>query len=82
MLRRRGIPALADFVCNSGATIGYVAGVKTAEEALARVEERVRELTSASLEHPQGPHQGATEIAERHLRTWAAEQMPDGPPLA
>jgi glutamate dehydrogenase/leucine dehydrogenase len=81
-LRQRGIPALADFVCNSGATIGYVVGVSTAEEAVARVEERVRELTQASLEHPHGPHRGASEIAERHLRTWAADQMPDGPPLA
>jgi glutamate dehydrogenase/leucine dehydrogenase len=82
VLRRRRIPALADFVCNSGATIGYVAGVQTAEEALSRVEERVRELTRASLEHPEGPHRGASELAEEHLRTWAAEQMPDGPPLA
>jgi glutamate dehydrogenase/leucine dehydrogenase len=82
VLRRRRIPALADFVCNAGATIGYVAGVHSVEQALNRVEERVRELTSCSLEHPAGPHQGATEIAEQHLRTWAADQMPEGPPLA
>lgn len=82
VLVRRRIPALADFVCNAGATIGYVAGVDTAEAALSSVEKRVRELTRASLEHPEGPHRGAAEIAERHLRTWAADQMPDGPPLA
>jgi len=82
-LGRRGIPALADFVCNSGATIGYVSGVTTADQALQGVEQRVEELTRASLEHPEGPHRGAAEIAERHLRTWVSEgQMPDGPPLA
>jgi glutamate dehydrogenase (NAD(P)+) len=82
VLRRRGVPALADFVCNAGATIGYVAGVNSVDEALASVENRIRELTRASLEHAEGPHRGATEIAERHLSTWAADQMPDGPPLA
>lgn len=83
-LRRRGIMALADFVCNSGATIGYITeGVSTPEEALAAVENRVRELTHASLEDPDGPHAGAARIAEAYLRTWVAtEQMPDGPPIA
>ncbi len=84
VLRRRGIPALADFVCNSGATIGYVtAGVTTHRQALAAVEERVRELTLASLKDPDGPVTGAGRIAEDFLRTWVApDQMPDGPPLA
>jgi glutamate dehydrogenase (NAD(P)+) len=82
-LRERGIPALADFVCNSGATIGYVAGVKSPAHALRAVEKRVRDLTRRSLEHEAGPHAGAAEIAEAHLRKWIPEeQMPDGPPLA
>jgi glutamate dehydrogenase/leucine dehydrogenase len=83
-LRRRGIVALADFVCNSGATIGYVAeGVTNAEQALAAVEEKVRELTEASLKDPDGPHAGASRIAEAYLRGWVSPaQMPEGPPLA
>jgi hypothetical protein len=83
-LRRRGIVALADFVCNAGATIGYVAeGVTNAGQALAAVEERVRVLTLASLADPDGPLTGASQIAEAYLRGWVSpEQMPDGPPLA
>src|SRR5712692_1361076 len=84
VLKERGIPALADFVCNSGATIGYVtAGLVAADEAVAAVEKRVRELTRESLEDPDGPVSGAQRIAEAHLRTWVDEsQMPDGPALA
>jgi glutamate dehydrogenase (NAD(P)+) len=84
VLRERKIPALADFVCNSGATIGYVTdSLVTAEEAVAAVETRVRELTAASLEHQDGPLMGARTLAEDHLRTWIDErQMPDGPALA
>jgi glutamate dehydrogenase/leucine dehydrogenase len=84
ILRERGIPALADFVCNSGATIGYVTDtLRTAKEAVAAVETRVRELTGASLEHHDGPFIGARLLAEDHLRTWLDErQMPDGPALA
>jgi glutamate dehydrogenase/leucine dehydrogenase len=84
ILAERGIPALADFVCNSGATLGYVTdGLQNAGEALAVVANRVRELTTASLEDPKGPVRGAARIAEEHLRTWLEkEQMPDGPSLA
>ena len=84
VLRERGIPALADFVCNSGATIGYVTGtVQTADDAVAAVEARVRELTAASLDDAGGPMMGARRIAEDHLRTWLDEaQMPDGPAVA
>src|SRR6266705_1199338 len=60
VLRERGIPALADFVCNSGATIGYVTDtVRNADDAVAAVEARVRELTAASLEDAGGPMSGA-----------------------
>jgi glutamate dehydrogenase/leucine dehydrogenase len=84
LLAERGIPALADFVCNSGATIGYVTdGLQNADEAVAEVENRVRDLTTASLEDPKGPVRGAARIAEEHLRTWLDRaQMPDGPSLA
>ncbi|TMD01303.1 MAG: Glu/Leu/Phe/Val dehydrogenase [Chloroflexi bacterium] len=84
VLRERGIPALADFVCNSGATIGYVTdGLLRADEAVAAVEKRVRELTKESVRDPNGPHAGAARIAEAHLRTWLEPaQMPDGPALA
>ena len=84
LLRERGIPALADFVCNSGATIGYVTdGLLRADEAVAAVEKRVRELTKESVKDPKGPLSGAARIAEAHLRTWLdPAQMPDGPALA
>jgi len=84
VLRERGIPALADFVCNSGATIGYVTdGLLRADEAVAAVEKRVRELTKESVKDPKGPLSGAARIAEAHLRTWLdPAQMPDGPALA
>jgi glutamate dehydrogenase/leucine dehydrogenase len=84
VLRERGIPALADFVCNSGATIGYVTdGLLRADEAVAAVEKRVRELTKESVKDPDGPLSGAARIAEAHLRTWLdPAQMPDGPALA
>ena len=80
----RGIMALADFVCNSGATIGYVAdGVTDAASAVAVVEERVRELTREAMNDPAGPFEGSRKLAEAHLRTWVDEaQMPDGPSLA
>lgn len=84
ILKGRGIPALADFVCNAGATIGYATSrLQNADEAVAAVEQRVRQLTRDSLEHARGPVWGAGEIAEAHLRTWLDEgQMPDGPALA
>jgi len=84
VLRRRGIIALADFVCNSGATIGYsTQGLETADEAVAAVEKRVRELTQTAMQDPAGPFVGAQRIAEAHLRTWVEkDQMPDGPSLA
>ena len=80
----RGIIALADFICNSGATIGYAtASVKTAEDAVAVVEDRVRDLTRQAMADPAGPFEGARKLAEAHLHTWVdPAQMPDGPPLA
>jgi len=84
VLNERKIPALADFVCNSGATIGYVtSGLQTSDQAVTVVEKRVRDLTRQSLEDPEGPMSGARRIAEAHLRTWLDQgQMPDGPAMA
>jgi glutamate dehydrogenase (NAD(P)+) len=84
VLKERGIPALADFVCNSGATIGYATdGLQNPDQAVAAVENRVRDLTKDSLKDPDGPLSGAARIAEAHLRTWLDEgQMPDGPAVA
>jgi len=84
ILNERKIPALADFVCNSGATIGYVtSGLQTSDQAVTVVEKRVRDLTRQSLEDPEGPMSGARRIAEAHLRTWLDQgQMPDGPAMA
>src|SRR5260370_34430561 len=50
ILKERKIPALADFVCNAGATIGYVtSGLQTADQAAAPVDNRVREPTADKL---------------------------------
>jgi glutamate dehydrogenase (NAD(P)+) len=87
VLRERGILALADFVCSSGATIGYLqelfAELPDAEAARELVDAKVTELTRRGLEHPDGPFAGAGAIAEDFLRTWRDPgDMPDGPPLA
>ena len=84
VLRERGVIALADFVCNSGATIGYITdGLTSANEAVAAVEKRVRTLTSEAMRDPAGPFEGSRKLAEAHLRTWVeAAKLPDGPPLA
>jgi glutamate dehydrogenase/leucine dehydrogenase len=81
VLRRCGGVALADFLCNSGATIGYVTpGLRTPEQALAAVEARVRDLTRECLRDPAGPFLRACRIAEDYLRSWLpADQVPDGP---
>ena len=84
ILRERGIPALADFVCNSGATIGYVTdGLADAHEAVKAVEQRIKELTAESIKDPAGPLAGARRIGDAHLRTWLEPaEMPDGPAVA
>ncbi|WP_188197182.1 Glu/Leu/Phe/Val dehydrogenase [Nonomuraea sp. SYSU D8015] len=85
-LRERGVVALADFVCGAGATIGYVAEVagqiSDAASARALVEQRVRGLTAASLDHPGGPFAGACALAEEFLATWRDPAgLPGGPPV-
>lgn len=86
-LTERGVVALADFVCNAGATAGYVAErdrlVSSADDVRTVVDKAVREATAASLAHPEGAFAGACAAAEEFLRTWRdPDGMPDGPPLA
>ena len=81
VLRQRGIVALADFVCNAGAVIGYRSAVDaTPEEVLASVGATIGGLILADLRHPSGPLAGAHERAGRFLRGWWGE--PPSPPYA
>jgi glutamate dehydrogenase/leucine dehydrogenase len=81
ILRRRGIAALPDFVCNAGAVIGYrSAREATPEQVLADVEDTVGHLIRAVIGHPGGPLAGACEQAAGFLRGWWGD--PPGPPLA
>jgi glutamate dehydrogenase/leucine dehydrogenase len=80
-LRRRGIVALPDFVCNAGAVIGYrsPAGA-TPGQVLAAVDDQITELILEALHHHDGPLAGACERAARFLRSWWGE--PPRPPFA
>jgi glutamate dehydrogenase (NAD(P)+) len=81
VLRRRGITALPDFVCNAGAVIGYRSALDARPETvLADVDRKITELISAALSHPGGPLAGACEGAAAFLRGWWGEPPP--PPFA
>jgi glutamate dehydrogenase (NAD(P)+) len=81
VLRRRGIAALPDFVCNAGAVIGYRSALDASPETvLADVDRKIAELTSEALSHPDGPLAGACERAAAFLRGWWGE--PPAPPFA
>jgi len=81
VLRRRGIVALPDFVCNAGAVIGYRSAVNaTPDQILAAVEARIAGLIGEALGHPGGPLAGACEQAAGFLRSWWGE--PPGSPFA
>jgi glutamate dehydrogenase (NAD(P)+) len=81
VLRRRGIVALPDFVCNAGAVIGYRSGDgATPEEVLASVNATITGLIRDALRHRDGPLAGACESAGAFLRGWWGE--PPGPPFA
>jgi glutamate dehydrogenase (NAD(P)+) len=81
VLRRRGVLALPDFVCNAGAVIGYrSAAGATPGEVLATVETTITELILDALRHQDGPLAGACERAGRFLRGWWGE--PPSPPFA
>jgi glutamate dehydrogenase (NAD(P)+) len=83
-LKQRAIPAHADFVCNAGAVIGYRSpGRATPDQVLADVERLLSALVGEASEHPEGPFQGAVELAERFIRRWRGDDgLPAGPPLA
>jgi glutamate dehydrogenase/leucine dehydrogenase len=81
VLRQRGITALADFVCNAGAVIGYRSPASaTPQQVLADVGARIAALTRAALAHPGGPLAGACEDASAFLRGWWGDSP--GPPFA
>ena len=81
LLRRRGIVALPDFVCNAGAVIGYRSAADvTPDQVLAAVGARISGLILEALDHPSGPVAGACERAGQFLRGWWGE--PPGPPFA
>lgn len=87
VLADRGVVALADFVCNAGATAGYIAErkglVESADDVRTMVDKTVREAVADSFAHPEGAFAGACAAAEEFLRTWRDPAgMPDGPPLA
>ena len=80
VVRRRGIMALPDFVCNAGAVIAYRSSRDaTPAQILADVEARIGHLMHQALRHPGGPLTGACEQAAGFLRTWWGD--PPGPPL-
>jgi glutamate dehydrogenase/leucine dehydrogenase len=81
MLRRRGIVALPDFVCNAGAVIGYRSPPDaTPDQVLATVEATIGGIIREALSHRDGPLAGACERAGGFLRGWWGE--PPAPPFA
>ena len=81
VLRQRGIAALPDFVCNSGAVLGYRAAPDaTPDQVLAAVGATISDLIAEVMRYPGGPLAGACKRAEQFLRTWWGE--PSGPPFA
>jgi glutamate dehydrogenase (NAD(P)+) len=81
VLRGRGIAALPDFVCNTGAVLGYrSAPGDTPDQVLAAVAARISEIISGVLNHPSGPLLAACDDAAAFLRSWWGE--PPAPPFA
>lgn len=83
-LRRAGVPALPDFVCNGGAVLAYAAprGL-TPAEVLARVAREIGERIEAARLARSDPFDHAVLLAETFLSTWVpAEHRPPGPALA
>jgi glutamate dehydrogenase (NAD(P)+) len=81
VLRQRSIAALADFVCNAGAVIGYRSPADaTPYQVLAAVEDKISEIMQPVLACAGGPLAGACERAAGFLRTWWGE--PPAPPFA
>jgi glutamate dehydrogenase (NAD(P)+) len=81
VLHQRGIVALPDFVCNSGAVLGYRATADaTPDQVLADVEATITGLILDLMDHPGSPLTAARERAGTFLRGWWGE--PPDPPFA
>lgn len=83
VLRRNGVVALPDFVCNGGAVLAYTAprGLAPAD-VLARVDREIAERIEAARVSKMDPIRHATVLADTFLATWLpAEHRPDGPAL-
>jgi glutamate dehydrogenase (NAD(P)+) len=80
-LRRRGIVALPDFVCNCGAVLGYRSSADEGpDEILAAVGATITGVIREVMDDPDGPLPGAIRRAANFLRTWWGE--PPSPPFA
>jgi glutamate dehydrogenase/leucine dehydrogenase len=74
VLRGRGIAALPDFACNSGAVIGYRSpDDATPDQVLASVAGKISEIIQDAMRHRDGPLIGACERARAFLRSWWGE---------
>lgn len=83
ILRRRGIAAHADFICNAGAVIAFRSALDaTRAQVLAEVEARIADLVRRASAHSEGPYAGACELARRFLSSWWEGVVPDPPPAA
>ena len=81
VLRRLGVAALPDFVCNGGAVIAYRSprGLGP-HEVLARVDRLVGERIEAARLSKMDPIRHAATLADTFLATWIpVEHRPDGP---
>ena len=84
VLRRAGVVALPDFVCNAGAVLAYQAprGL-TPDEVLGRVDRLIGERVSEAKTAKMDPIRHASVLAETFLATWIPdEHRPDGPAVA
>ena len=80
--RRRGIPALPDFVTLAGSTIAAWSDPEADDdEVRSRVAATVTDLVNAAADHPDGPFLAACYKAETFLATWQ-DELPFGRPLA
>jgi len=83
-LRRAGVAALPDFVCNGGAVLAHRASrALTPDEVLRAVDREVGERIAAAKVAKVDPFRHATLLADTFLSTWLPEAArPDGPAVA